>query len=74
MPYKTLSKMSSKKLDEIKENSFDIIAPKIISSLSNKDLNPFMLKPLSFIYDIYYLLYYWYSVAQIIIEIIFLMV
>jgi GT2 family glycosyltransferase len=46
------------KLREVRENSFGIIAPKIISSLSNKDLNPFMLQPLSFIYNIYYFFYY----------------
>ena len=47
-----------KKLNEIKEKSYSIIAPKIISSLTNKDLNPFLLKPLSLIYNIYYSLYY----------------
>ena len=46
------------KLYNLKEDSCSIIAPQIISSLTNKDLNPFMLKPISFIYDIYYSLYY----------------
>ena len=46
------------KLNDLKENSYSIIAPQIISSLTNKDLNPFMLKPISFVYNIYYSLYY----------------
>ncbi len=46
------------KLYNFKENSYSIIAPKIISSLTNKDLNPFMTKPISFIYNIYYSIYY----------------
>ena len=47
-----------KKLDALEKGSYNIIAPQIISSLTNKDLNPFMLKPISFIYEIYYSLYY----------------
>jgi len=46
------------KLNDLKEEFYKIIAPQIISSLTNKDLNPFMLKPISFVYDIYYSLYY----------------
>ena len=46
------------KLNTLEKDSYSIIAPQIISSLTNKDLNPFMLKPISFIYDIYYSLYY----------------
>ena len=46
------------KLKNLKESHYSIIAPKIISSLTNKDLNPFLAEPLSFIYDIYYNLYY----------------
>ena len=46
------------KLNNLKEDSYSIIAPKIISSLTNKNLNPFMLKPISFVYNIYYSLYY----------------
>jgi GT2 family glycosyltransferase len=46
------------KLNNLKRDSYAIIAPQIISSLTNKDLNPFMLKPISFIHDIYYSLYY----------------
>ena len=46
------------KLNEIKQNSYSIIAPQIISSLTKKDLNPFMIKPIPFIYNIYYSLYY----------------
>jgi GT2 family glycosyltransferase len=46
------------KLNHLDKDCYGIIAPKIISSLTNKNLNPFMLKPVSFIYDIYYSLYY----------------
>jgi GT2 family glycosyltransferase len=46
------------KLYNLKEDSYSIIAPQIISSLTNKDLNPFLLKPISYLYDIYYKLYY----------------
>ena len=46
------------KLNDLKEDYYNIIAPRIISSLTNKDLNPFMLKPISFLYNIYYSLYY----------------
>ena len=46
------------KLNNLEKGSFSIIAPQIISSLTNKDLNPFMIKPISFINDIYYSLYY----------------
>ena len=46
------------KLNDLGKESYSIIAPQIISSLTNKDLNPFMLKPISFIYDIYYSIYY----------------
>ena len=46
------------KLNDLGKESYSIIAPQIISSLTNKDLNPFMLKPISFIYDLYYSLYY----------------
>ncbi len=46
------------KLNDLEKSSNFIIAPKIISSMTNKNLNPFMLKPISFIYDIYYSLYY----------------
>lgn len=46
------------KLNDLKNDTFSIIAPQIISSLTNKDLNPFMLKPISFTHDIYYSLYY----------------
>ena len=43
----------------IKQNeNKKIIAPKIISSITKKDLNPFMVTPISFIQDIYYSLYY----------------
>ena len=46
------------KLNHLEKDCYSIIAPQIISSLTNKDLNPFMLKPISFIYDLYYSLYY----------------
>ena len=46
------------KLNYLEKDCYSIIAPQIISSLTNKDLNPFMLKPISFIYDLYYSLYY----------------
>ena len=46
------------KLYDLKESSSSIIAPQIISSLTSKDLNPFMIKPISFYYEIYYKIYY----------------
>ena len=46
------------KLNDLKDDSYSIIAPEIISSFTNKNLNPFMLKPISFVYNIYYSLYY----------------
>ena len=46
------------KLNHLEKDCYSIIAPQIISSLTNKDLNPFMMKPISFIYDLYYSLYY----------------
>jgi GT2 family glycosyltransferase len=44
--------------DKLLNQNKKIIAPKIISSTTKNDLNPFMLNPISFVQDIYYSFYY----------------
>lgn len=47
-----------KNLLNLNEHKYGIIAPKIKSNISGKNLNPFMINPISIIEDMYYQLYY----------------
>ena len=46
------------KLSNLKHDEYQIIAPQIKSTYSEKDLNPFLLNAISKSHDIYYALYY----------------
>ncbi|MBT4636182.1 MAG: glycosyltransferase family 2 protein [Candidatus Marinimicrobia bacterium] len=46
------------KLSNLNRDEYQIIAPQIKSTYSEKDLNPFLLNPISKIQDFYYRLYY----------------